>query len=211
MNMDFHHEMPKKVDFTEKFYDIFHATQGVVDFVTVPKLNYMVSKGVWHSSIKESSFWETSKFLWWLAFSMKFRLKRIWHESFEDYSMPPKQATWTNMVKDKAKRKWELNLLQPNTITKDILKKSIEVAKMKQQDIILPTISLKSIKPWLCIQTLHVGPHEEKDKTIKLLHKTAKKEWYVISWDHHEIYLNDMRRTPAAKLLTIIRYQIKKA
>lgn len=203
--------MPKKIDFKEKFYDVFHAEEWKVDFVDVPKLNYIEWKWKWHPETKDSAFNETLKFLWWLAFSMKFRLKRIWHETFEDYSMPPTQAEWTNMWKDKTQWDWKLYLLQPNTITKEILKKSMEVAKMKQQEKILPSVSLKSIKPWLCVQTLHVWSYEDEKKTIKLLEKEAKKQWYIITWEHREIYLNDPRRTPAPKLKTIIRYKVSKA
>jgi len=209
--MDFHQEMPKKIDFTEKFYDLFHATEGKADFVTVPKLNYITSDGNWHQMDEENRFEETHKFLWWLAFSMKFRLKRIGHETFEDYSMPPREATWPSHGKDVSKWKWKLKLLQPNSITESILKKSVEVAKMKQQDMILPPVYLESTKPWLCIQTLHIWPYDDQEATIKFLKEEAKKEWYKIDWDHHEIYLNDPRRTSIAKLQTIIRYAVTKA
>lgn len=211
--MDLHGEMPKKIDFKEKFYDLFHATEWVVDFVTVPKLNYITSTWVWHPDCddKDNIYDETIKFMGGLAFSMKFRLKRIWHENFEDYSMPPSQASWKNMWKDLKTWKWKLYLLQPNTITESILKKSVEVAKMKQQEKVLPWIKLESTKAWLCAQTLHIWPYSEEAKTIKLLKEAIKKEGYVITWDHHEIYLNDRRRTPAPKLQTIIRYSVKKA
>lgn len=210
MWIDLYEEKTEKIDFTKVYEDLFHAEQWKATIVNVPKLSYITTQWEWNQLLKDSEFSDTTTFLLGIAFSIKFRLKSTGHETFKDYSMPPIQAEWTNLSKDKKKWKWKLYLLQPNTITDTIVLKSISIAKLKEKKKVLPDVEKVSKKRWTCIQTLHTGSYDNVEDTIAFLKKEADKAWYTIDWDHHEIYLNDTRRTPLNKLKTIVRYKLKK-
>jgi hypothetical protein len=57
-------------------------------------------------------------------------------------------------------------------------------------------------------QILHVGPYAEEAPTIARLHRFIREKGYHFGGKHHEIYLNDPRRTAPEKLKTILRQPI---
>jgi len=203
----------EKIDFTKKFPDLYNAIEGEVALVEVPPLKFIVSEGVWVESTGEqfdNAFKDVHTFMCGLAFSMKFRLKRMEHEDFKDYHMPPIAANWKKEGVEKKTWKWKLMLLQPNCISDTMFKKTVEIAKIKQQDKLLPIVDLEKINAGSCLQTLHVGPYTDVQQSVDLIEKYAMKNGYKIIGDHHEIYLNDKRRTKPDKLNTIIRYKVQK-
>jgi hypothetical protein len=121
------------------------------------------------------------------------------------------EAHWRDTDKKKEEWKWKALLLQPNYISDDMVVRAMEVAKSKHPDVSLPKVKLQIIKPLTAVQTLHLGSYEKEKRTINFLTKSAAKEGLAFNGNHHEIYLNDPRRTSEEKLQTIIRYQVKKA
>ncbi|MFZ2650309.1 MAG: GyrI-like domain-containing protein [Burkholderiaceae bacterium] len=59
-----------------------------------------------------------------------------------------------------------------------------------------------------CAQVLHVGPFSEEGPTIARLHEFIEAR-SARTGKHHEIYLSDIRRVPAAKWKTIIRQPMR--
>ena len=64
------------------------------------------------------------------------------------------------------------------------------------------------------MQCLHIGPYDEEPATVALMHRYMEEQGYVLDITdqrlHHEIYLNDARRTAPEKLRTVIRHPIRK-
>lgn len=206
-------EKEAKIDFTKKFPDLYEAFEWEVSLIKVPQLSFITSEWVGVESTDDdfyNAFNDVHTFVWWLAFSMKFRLKRMDNAEFSDYHMPPIEAVWQKKGKEKKDRKWKLMLLQPNCISEAMLKKSLAIAKMKKQDQLLPWVILEKIAQWTCMQTLHVWPYTDVQSAIDLIAKEAKSKWYKVIGQHHEIFLNDKRRTSPDKLQTIVRYQVQK-
>lgn len=198
-----------KTDFTVKFSDLFTAESGSTKLITVPKLTYISIEWSGRPSKENREFMDGMQFLSGIAFSLKFRLKRMEQEGFKDYQMPPVQWHRTGVWTDTPK--WELRLLQPNLIDQKMVTKMVEIARMKEQKKRLPSVVVSSWTEWECIQTLHCGPYTEIMTSVDFLRKEAKKQWYDLTGRHHEIYLNDSRRTKPDYLETIVRYQVKKA
>ena len=202
-------ETVKKINFTEKYPDLFEVEEWVASFVTVPKLNYIVAS--WESQRDTEwtadVFKETWTFLGWLAFSLKFRLKGQEDNGFQDYEMPPMEAIRDTKSTGES-RTWKVLLMQPPQVTAQMVRKMSEIAKMKQQDKLLPTASLESFAEGPCVQTLHVGPYDQISTTIDFLEKEAKAKWFRLQKGVHEIYLNDRRRTKPDNLQTIVRCQL---
>ncbi|WP_234346346.1 GyrI-like domain-containing protein [Collinsella provencensis] len=67
----------------------------------------------------------------------------------------------------------------------------------------------------LCVQCLHIGPYDDEPVTVELMRAFAEEQGCVEDFSderlHHEIYLNDARRTAPEKLKTVIRHPIRRA
>lgn len=64
----------------------------------------------------------------------------------------------------------------------------------------------------LCLSKLHLGPFADEAPVLYRLHNDVIPEGgYAFNGHHHEIYLSDPRRTPPAKLRTILRQPVKRA
>ena len=70
---------------------------------------------------------------------------------------------------------------------------------------------LESFDEGRVVQALHVGPFETERPTIDRLHAFAREQGLDFHGRHHEVYLCDPRRTPAARLRTILRTPVKPA
>ena len=53
---------------------------------------------------------------------------------------------------------------------------------------------------------MHVGPFAEEGPTIERIDRFIEEHGGEMRGKHHEIYLNDFRRTAPEKLKTIIRH-----
>ncbi|HRA74850.1 MAG TPA: GyrI-like domain-containing protein, partial [Propionicimonas sp.] len=61
----------------------------------------------------------------------------------------------------------------------------------------------------LVVQTLHLGSYDDEGPVLATLHhEFLPSESLVPSGKHHEVYLNDARRTPPEKLRTILRQPV---
>lgn len=199
---------PTKVNFITKFPDLYDTSSQDVSEVSVPKFNYLVCTGKGDPAEKDI-FWEAAKTLNGIAFSLKFGLKRNPPPDFYDYMMPPTEAIWLSKGKSKKNRKRQVLLMQPNFISKEMVKRAYEIAKAKNPESGIPRITMKSRKKEHAIQVTHIGPYSKLAGPIRRLRTYAKKHDLEIVGERHEIYLNDPRRTPDEKLTTIIRYRVK--
>lgn len=199
-----------KTDFTEKFSDLFSASQDVATIIDVPKLTYISIQWVGRPTKDSRQFMDGMQFLSWIAFSLKFRLKRMEQEWFNDYQMPPIQSFWSKLDCEWCDQERQLNLLQPNLIDQNMVTKMVEIARMKEKKKRLPTVTVASWKEWPSIQILHRGAYEDVGQTIEKLKSQASEHGYKLTGRHHEIYLNDSRRNKPDYLETIVRYQIQK-
>lgn len=62
----------------------------------------------------------------------------------------------------------------------------------------------------LVIQTLYVGEFKNEAPVIEDMHTYIINNGYQTNGKHHEIYLSDIRKTPAERLQTILRQPIRK-
>ncbi len=58
-------------------------------------------------------------------------------------------------------------------------------------------------------QMLHVGGYDKEPATIEAMLAFAEEQDLAFRGVHHEIYLSDPRRTPPARLRTILRHQVR--
>jgi hypothetical protein len=127
-------------------------------------------------------------------------LEGLWWGKQEtgDFSSEPPE-TWN----------WKLIIRVPDFIKSADLKAAVKQLKAKGKGDHADRVRLERIAEGKCVQMLHVGPYGEEGKTICQMMEHARAKGLDFSGRHHEIYLSDPRRVPAARLRTILRHPVK--
>lgn len=60
-----------------------------------------------------------------------------------------------------------------------------------------------------CVQMMHHGPLEDEPGTVAIMNRFMADQGLEYNGGHHEIYLSDIRRVPAAKWRTVLRYPVR--
>ncbi len=204
-----------KIDLKKEFKSLYTASKSKATMVEVPELNYLMidGEGDPNTSIE---YQEAMEALFPVSFKVKFISKK---EKSQDYVVMPLEGLWwvDNMedfnVEDKSGWKWTAMIMQPDFITKNMIKEAVEVVEEKKNPTALSKMRFESLQEGLSAQIMHIGPYSEEGPTVASLHDFIEKEGYEFEGNipgqrHHEIYLSDMRRTKPERLRTIIRQPV---
>lgn len=154
--------------------------------------------------------------LYTVAYTAKFAVRRAPGE-FDFTVMPmeglwwvPDMATFSDQKKDDWD--WTIMIMQPEQVTEAVFRESAEAALTKKPDLpAIANVRLEYFAEGPSAQLLYTGPYSEEGPTIQRLHRFIAEQGRVLSGKHHEIYLNDARRTAPEKLKTIIRQPVSAA
>jgi hypothetical protein len=105
---------------------------------------------------------------------------------------------------------WTLLIPQPAAATARTVKAAMARLKEKKSPPGIGRLRFERIGDGPAIQTMHVGPYTEEQRTIDLLERFAREQGFRITGPHHEVYLGDPRRTRPEKLKTVLRYAVTK-
>lgn len=147
-----------------------------------------------------------------LAYATKFFSKQ---ELGRDYVVPPLEGLWWaddmgafTMPGRRDEWRWSMMLMLPDWIEAA----HVEAARAKKPDLDLSAVRMDGLAEGLCLSKLHLGPFADEAPVLHRLHNEVIPEGgYAFNGHHHEIYLSDPRRTPPAKLRTILRQPVKRA
>ncbi len=104
-----------------------------------------------------------------------------------------------------------LNLV-PEWITCDHLESARQAVARSGAAPLLDDLRLEWFEEGLGVQTLHVGAYDDEGPLLEAMHhQFIPAQALRMTGRHHEIYLSDPRRTPAAKLKTILRQPVTRA
>jgi len=152
--------------------------------------------------------------LYAVAYTLKFMLKK--GADGIDYGVMPLEGLWwseemaTFSVERKSDWLWTLLIMQPDFITAaQVAAAKVEAAKKKYLPA-LPQLRFEAYHEGLSAQIMHLGPFAAEGPTIATLHTFISNQGYQLRGKHHEIYLNDLRRTAPEKLKTVIRQPVSK-
>jgi hypothetical protein len=103
---------------------------------------------------------------------------------------------------------WKLIIRVPDFIASKDLKEAISTLREKGKPPEVADVRLETIDEGQCVQMLHLGPYSKEGATISQLLALAQEKHLSCRGRHHEIYLSDPRRVPAARLRTILRLPV---
>ncbi len=190
----------------------YTARRGHFDVVTVPPMQYLMVDG--HGDPNTSAAYaDALATLYPVAYRLKFLSK---DELGRDYTVMPLEALWwsTDMAsfttdRDKSRWDWTVMVMTPDWLTAEHVEAARRVVLRKGGAPALDALRLETLDEGLAVQTLHVGPYDEEGPALAAMHhEVIPSRSLQLTGKHHEIYLNDARRTAPEKLRTILRQPV---
>ena len=199
-----------KKDYKRILKDIYYSKPYTPIVVTVPEMNYLMISGDGHP--EDETFPLAAQTLFPIAYVSKFIVKD--RNSKNDFVVMPMEVKWRiNRTKQSSVYYfWTMMIMQPKCITQEVVDEAAQ--RLLERKKVLPLhdrVRLQSFNEGLCGQIFHVGPYgEPMERTFGILRDHLTKLNYEWEPDSHDVYFNDIRRTPEDKLKTLIRVRIWK-
>lgn len=201
----------EKIDVKKTLSHLYNPKNKSWELVDVPTMNFLMIDGEGNPNTAES-YKVAVETLFTVAYMVKFMSKR---ELGKDYVVPPLEGLWyaDDMTvftrKDKDAYKWTMMIMQPEWITRDMVRAAIEVAAKKKELPALPKLRFESFAEGKSLQLLHVGSYDDEAPKLAYLHDEFMPQHSLkFNGLHHEIYLGDPRRAAPEKLKTILRQPV---
>jgi hypothetical protein len=195
-----------RIDFKKELKHLYNPSAKSIVSVNVPPMHFLMVDG--HGNPNTSTVYaEAVEALYTVAYALKFKVKKC---IGVDYGVMPLEGLWWAddpvrfITRDKDSWQWTMMIMQPKFVTSDLFKEVIgEVEKKKRAA--LHQLRFDDYHEGSSAQILYVGPYDGETQTIADLHTFIHQHGYGKKGKHHEIYLNDPRKTAPEKLKTVIR------
>ncbi len=184
----------------------------------VPSMKFFMLEGRGNPNGEE--FAEAVGVLYSLAYAVKMLPKKgATPEGYFEYTVFPLEGVWDLAPEargldklDKDSLIYTIMIRQPDFVTEEIAKAAIDSVARKSNDPMLSRASFGSLEEGLCVQMLHIGPYDSEPLSFERMGEYCKANGLErISKIHREIYISDVRKTPAEKLKTVLRFKVRKA
>lgn len=204
----------------KKEYKEFYMPGARPQLVEVPEANYLAVRGKGDPNEETSEYKKAIEMLYSVAYTLKMSYKggrQI--EGFFEYVVPPLEGFWWQEgicgvdLAHKELFSWISVIRLPDFITREDFEWAVQTATKKKK-IDCSKVEFLTIREGLSVQIMHIGPYDDEPQSVALMHAWAEQNGYEIDLSeerlHHEIYLSDARKTPPAKLRTVIRHPVRK-
>ncbi|MDN4640736.1 GyrI-like domain-containing protein [Agreia sp. PsM10] len=200
-----------KHDVKKEHPALYSPSSKTFSDVVVPPLQYLAVEGAGDPNTAPA-YAAAIEALFSTSYTLKFGSKA----RGRDYVVAPLEALWTAddpsafVSRDKTSWQWTALINQPEWITGDDVAAALEAAAAKKPNPALPLTRLITLDEGRSIQILHVGSYDDEGPTLARLHdEYMPQNGLTFAGPHHEIYLNDARRTAPEKLKTVLRQPVR--
>ena len=189
----------------------YYTAKAKPQIITVPEGLYLTILGKGDPNGPE--YGEAMQALYGASYTLKFDQKA----KGRDYTVMHLEGLWwieegVFDMDDPASRdkwRWKSMIRQPDFITPEMVEE-IRPKVREKTGAKVDQVKLERFHEGLCAQVLHKGPYSEEAPTIMLLHRYISEQGYRMRGDHHELYLNEPRRTKPENIKTILRHPVEK-
>jgi len=199
-----------KTDYKKELRQLYQPTGQEITEMDIPPLNFVMIDGSSDPN-KSQEYQAAIEALYAVSYGIKFAIKK---EQETDYGVMPLEGLWwtddmsTFSITNKDNWKWTAMIMQPRLVTCDMFETVRRQVEKKKGLPSLSRIRFENFQEGRSAQILYVGPFSAEGPAIAGIHEYIKNQG--CSFDglvqkHHEIYLNDFRKTAPEKLKTIIR------
>lgn len=180
--------------------DSYRAKVGEFRVLDLPPRRYLMVDG--HGDPNTApAYADALAAVYPVAYRLKFAARAAGH----DYVVPPLEALWWaddpsafTSRRDKARWQWTVMLLVPDWVDDDAV-----------GAVLADPVRVETLAEGRCVQTLHVGPYDDEGPVLAELHdRYIPGAGFAMTGRHHEVYLNDARRTAPERLRTILRQPV---
>lgn len=197
-----------KVDYKKTLKQFYRPSATKVVAVDVPPMNFLMVDGQGMPDTSQA-FQDAVQTLYPVAYTLKFMIRK--GATGVDYGVMPLEGLWWAddmddfIAGNKERWNWTLMIMQPDIITAEMVADAITQVRDKKNPPALAGLRYQSFEEGRSVQILHKGPFDEEGPTIQKMHQFIEDQGGQLSGKHHEIYLNDFRRTAPERLKTVLR------
>lgn len=200
---------PTKLDLKKQLKQWYTPPSQEVVTVEISAMNYLMLDGSGDPNTAQA-YKDAVEALYSVAYALKFMLKK---EAAIEYSVMPLEGLWwADGGRDAPRENWQwtMMIMQPDEVTDAWFTRAHDQVRQKKNPAALDKVRLESLHEGLAAQIMHVGPFANEGTTLAHIDQFIKEQGYTINGKHHEIYLNDLRRTAPEKMHTVLRHPIKR-
>ncbi|MEG1482196.1 GyrI-like domain-containing protein [Clostridium sp.] len=203
--------MNSKLDLKKENKDLFKGKPLEVCEVTCKKSSYICIDGTCNPNTNPL-YKKAIEALYQTCYTLKFMYKE---KGLDFIVMPLSSLWWTDSgdgCNESNKDTWNFRAMIeiPKFISEEDIELSKNIAFKKNSNTLILEILNRELNEGKSFQVLHIGPYNEEETAVNLMHAKIKEKGYKLRGRHHEIYLNDPRKTSKDKLKTIIRQPVYK-
>jgi hypothetical protein len=198
----------EKIDYKKRLREFYRPSTREVVAVDVPAMNFLMIDG--HGNPGTSpEFQDAVETLYPVAYTLKFMVKR--QPGGVDFSVLPLEGLWWAddmsdfITRNKDRWRWTLMIMQPEMITSEMAETAISEVRQKKNPPALAKLRFERFEEGRSAQILHTGPFDNEGPTVQKIHEFITRSGGKLAGKHHEIYLNDPRRTAPDRLKTVVR------
>jgi len=196
----------------------YYLPKGKPEVVILPSFRYFTISG--EGNPNDPFFGDYISVLYSLSYAIKMSPKQgCAPENYVEYTVYPLEGIWDltdigrknyNGALDKDEFKFKMMIRQPEFVTEEYAKETIERTMKKKPDKLLDQIVFESIEEGKCIQMLHIGSYDAEPESFRMMEEYAEEQNLIrIEKKHKEIYLSDPGKTAIEKLKTVLRFRVK--
>jgi hypothetical protein len=200
-----------KIDLRKELKHLYNPSAREVLVVKVPPISFLLIDGAGDPNISPQ-YQQAVEALFSLSYALKFTIKK---SNGLDYAVMPLEGLWWAQdpsqfsMSHKDIWEWTAMIRQPEQVTSELVAQArAEVAKKKGLPA-LERVRFETYDEGLSAQLMHLGPYAAEEPTIARLHNFIRENGYEPNGKHHEIYLNDLRKTAAERLKTVLRQPVR--
>jgi hypothetical protein len=205
-----------KLDLKKTFKALYNPPSHPV-LVDVPAFNCLMIDGEGDPNTSPR-YQAVVEALYSVSYTLKFAAKQ--GALGLDYSVMPLEGLWWTpeleasadptafLTGVKDQWLWTMFIVQPDTITEEMVHAAMAAAGKKKSLLALPSMRFECFAEGRCAQVMHLGPYATEGPTVAALHAFIAESGHEIRGKHHEIYLSDPRRAAAEKMRTVIRQPV---
>jgi hypothetical protein len=206
--------MADKVDLKKELYHLYQPSASEPVILDVPELAFLMLDGAGDPNTSPD-YQAAVEALYGVSYTLKFMSKK---GLARDYVVMPLEGLWWGTPidqhsfteADKAKFIWRMMIMQPEHISDAMVDEAIENVRRKKGLENLNALRFTRFAEGTSVQILYRGAYDDEGPTINRMHQFAFDRGYQLRGKHHEIYLNDPRRTAPEKLKTVLRHPVVK-
>lgn len=219
-----------KLDYKKEYKDLY-LPKTTPHIIEVPPMHFIMVAGKGNPNTEEGEYARALELLYGLSYTIKMsKMGTEVPSGYFEYVVPPLEGLWWidgyeisgGPIGNKDEFRWVSLIRQPEFVTLEVFTWAKEALSKKKPGLDVDNARFETFEEGLCAQVMHLGSYDNEPATVKDLAAFIESEGYIedisgqlepfpLQRRHHEIYLNDPRKTAPEKLKTVIRHPLRKA